>query len=123
MFDEESREVMREISERAAIAWAKKREAENKWRRNNTHKAQAYQRKLKYGITVEEWDALFASQGNACAVCKTQSPGGRFGQWQTDHCHKTNLVRGILCHHCNLILGHAKDTPEILRAAIAYLER
>jgi len=39
-----------------------------------------------------------------------------------DHEHSTNLARGFLCHHCNLIIGHAYDNPEILRAAVQYLE-
>jgi hypothetical protein len=39
-----------------------------------------------------------------------------------DHEHSTNLARGFLCHHCNLIIGHAHDDPEILKAAAQYLE-
>lgn len=31
--------------------------------------------------------------------------------------------RGWLCQSCNLVLGHAKDDPQILRNAIHYLEK
>jgi hypothetical protein len=39
-----------------------------------------------------------------------------------DHNHKTGAFRGWLCHHCNLILGHAKDSAELLRKLAKYLE-
>jgi hypothetical protein len=38
-----------------------------------------------------------------------------------DHCHTTGAVRGILCHHCNLLLGHAKDAEDTLLSAVTYL--
>lgn len=56
-----------------------------------------------YGLTVAEWDALFAAQGSKCAVCATPETRGK--GWQTDHCHGTGKVRGILCHDCNLAVG------------------
>jgi hypothetical protein len=76
----------------------------------------------KYGITPEEYDALFAAQGFACAVCLTTAPETKT-KWHLDHNHSTGRVRGVLCHHCNLMLGNAKDTPSVLRAAAAYLEK
>jgi hypothetical protein len=30
-------------------------------------------------------------------------------------------VRGILCHHCNAMLGHARDDGSLMRAAADYL--
>jgi hypothetical protein len=38
-----------------------------------------------------------------------------------DHCHQTKRVRGVLCQHCNTLLGMAKDKIRVLRAAIKYL--
>ena len=76
--------------------------------------------KKKYGITPEEWENLFTSQGKKCAICYSKEPMGKYG-WHTDHCHITNKVRGILCNHCNRTI-HKYATPRVLRRAIKYLE-
>jgi hypothetical protein len=66
---------------------------------------------------------MVAAQGNRCAVCRTDKPGGRGETWHIDHCHETNVVRGLLCHHCNLGIGYLRDSPQIMRAAIKYVEQ
>ena len=74
----------------------------------------------KYGITYDDYDALFAKQEGKCAICGTKDPGGK-GRFHVDHCHTTGAVRGLLCHHCNTMLGLAKDSTETLNKAISYL--
>ena len=89
-----------------------------------TPKGRANKRKhqLKlYGITPDEWDEMFLQQSGQCAICKT-AHAGRSG-WNTDHCHVSSKVRGILCWSCNTILGLAKDDSMRLRLAADYLER
>lgn len=39
-----------------------------------------------------------------------------------DHDHETGRVRGLLCSHCNFMLGHAYDNKSILRQLMAYLD-
>jgi hypothetical protein len=39
-----------------------------------------------------------------------------------DHDHETNRVRALLHDRCNRMLGCARDNPEVLRRAAAYLE-
>lgn len=39
-----------------------------------------------------------------------------------DHDHATGVFRGWLCDRCNRTLGQVKDSPELLRKLIAYLE-
>ncbi len=75
--------------------------------------------KSKYGLTSEQWWDMFEEQGSVCKICKSDTTAGH--NWHTDHCHETNKVRGILCYHCNLLLGMAKDSVETLQKAILYL--
>ena len=77
----------------------------------------------KYGLTLGELAALFTSQGNCCAICNATDPGNIKQHWHTDHDHITGKVRGILCHQCNVGIGHLKDDPSLLRTAADYLDR
>lgn len=102
------------------------RERNRKWAAENPERARYHSRKKllrkKYNMTLEEHDALFASQGFACGACGSPTPNSKKG-WSTDHCHSTGAVRGILCHHCNVGIGHAKDSPQTLQMWIKYLGR
>ncbi|MGW9170135.1 endonuclease VII domain-containing protein [Streptomyces decoyicus] len=72
-----------------------------------------------YGLAPGEYDRLFEAQDGRCAICK----GTRRQRLSVDHCHKTNLVRGLLCRMCNgRLLTAARDRPEVLRNAATYLE-
>lgn len=58
----------------------------------------------KFGITLERYEALLASQDGKCGLCGTTEPKGQ-GSFHVDHCHETGKIRGLLCHHCNTHLG------------------
>jgi hypothetical protein len=92
-----------------------------KWTKANKSKVQNGQLLRYYGISLDERNAMFAQQGARCAICKTDK--GSSKDFHVDHCHKTGVVRGILCRHCNHVLGHARDNTETLAAAIGYLQR
>lgn len=76
--------------------------------------------KLKYGITIEEYDDMYVKQNGKCAICGVSETELKI-KFAVDHDHKTNLVRGLLCKNCNFILGHAYDDITILQNAINYL--
>lgn len=91
---------------------------------------QAAHFRQRYGITVEEYEALNKAQGGVCAVCKKppQRPRGRRNRHlppkrlAVDHDHRTGAVRGLCCSFCNHRLLGVTDDPVILRAAADYLD-
>ncbi len=74
-----------------------------------------------YGITLERYKEMLVLQGGVCAICHDICKHKKC--LSVDHDHKTNLVRGLLCHGCNLGLGKFKDNPINLREAALYLEK
>ena len=81
----------------------------------------------KFGMTVQAYDAMYASQGGVCAICKEPETGKSRGSEATkllavDHDHATGKIRALLCAQCNQALGMFRDKPRLLRAAIQYLE-
>lgn len=84
--------------------------------RTNAHAARIGR---TYGITAEEYAALFAAQDGRCAICRQQ----RSYRLNVDHNHKSGAVRGLLCRLCNgRLLTAARDNPETLRRGAEYLE-
>lgn len=71
--------------------------------------------KYRYGITVEERDAILEKQGGVCAICEGNAT-------DVDHCHITGAVRGVLCRQCNTALGLFKDDTTRLLRAVEYLK-
>jgi|DEB19_MinimDraft_3_1074340.scaffolds.fasta_scaffold03501_5 hypothetical protein len=88
------------------------------------------QMKHRYGLTRQQWEAMVATQDGKCAVCSVElhvEPIKRNdsrppNQAVVDHCHATGKVRGIICHCCNVAIGHMKDDINRLQCAIDYLK-
>lgn len=92
------------------------------WRIKNADKHRDGRLKYSYNIGLDDYNAMLEAQGHCCAVCRTDTPGGR-GTWHVDHCHTNGHVRGLLCTSCNVGLGHFNDNISTLSNAIAYLSR
>jgi hypothetical protein len=73
------------------------------------------QYRKKYGIELEEFEALVKAQDGKCFICDTES------RLMPDHCHVSGKFRGALCNNCNTGLGKFKDNVEVLQRAINYL--
>jgi hypothetical protein len=71
----------------------------------------------KFGITLDQVNEIRSRQQNKCGICASDNPT------HIDHCHSTGVVRGILCHHCNLGLGNFKDSTSRMGKAIEYINK
>ncbi len=78
-----------------------------------------YSLKKEYNMTTADYYTILEKQEGKCAICG-QAPELR--RLSVDHSHETGRIRGLLCHLCNVMLGFARDSREILRAADKYLE-
>lgn len=74
-----------------------------------------------YGITAEEYWAIYEAQGGRCYICQRATGNGK-RRLSVDHDHATGEVRGLLCLPDNRnVLGHLRDSVEALQRAIDYL--
>jgi hypothetical protein len=124
------------------FVWCKKCCAESaaKWRAGNPEKAKqndsspkkkkrqkeygrVYRLFRKYGVTMEDYSALFEKQGGACAICRNPPTAlnSVSGVLNVDHDHRTGQVRGLLCRNCNTALEGFKDEVKLIDAARDYL--
>jgi hypothetical protein len=83
---------------------------------------EAARRLRRYGLTVEQYEAMRAAQGDRCACCGRTEPGGT-GTWHIDHDHKTGRVRTLLCDRCNKVVGAVKEDVDIAIAIAKYIAR
>jgi hypothetical protein len=93
------------------------------WKKANPSKKAEHDRrgwlKAQYGITPEEYDAMYEAQGGLCALCNKPFKGRT--RPHVDHCHKTKRVRGLLHGPCNQAIGLFKEDVETMRRAIEYV--
>ena len=79
----------------------------------------------RYGLSYDDFQSILHAQNYCCAICEVEISHGL--EYRTnrsvavDHNHDTGEVRGILCSKCNLMLGHARESTEILYKSIVYL--
>lgn len=80
----------------------------------------------EYGITYDKYEEMLLEQNHLCKICDTEGFLMDEERHKTklvvDHCHKTGVVRGLLCHNCNRALGLLKDSLIALNKAMEYLK-
>lgn len=70
-----------------------------------------------YGMSLADFEARIAGQHGVCAICSRKfkrSPS-------VDHCHKTGLLRGLLCQGCNVGIGNFGDDWWVAATGAIYL--
>ena len=74
-------------------------------------------------------DELHRQQKGKCAICRMVicAESGpltvRRAKGHLDHCHRTEKIRGLICSHCNLMLGFGNDNPTVLEKGAKYLRK
>lgn len=72
--------------------------------------------KRVYGLPNDIAEKLANSREGICKICNQTN------LLVVDHCHISGAVRGLICSHCNSVLGYAKDNIKVLENAIEYLK-
>jgi Recombination endonuclease VII len=67
-----------------------------------------------------QFEELLRQQGGCCAICKARPEPKR--RLAVDHCHKADVVRGLLCSRCNLGIAFLENDL-IRHRALSYVRR
>lgn len=107
--------------------WAKdNRERANarqrEWIQRNPARRRAYSRKALYGLSEDQYAAMLESQAGRCAICGVLAEDAPKGHLFVDHAHSTGIVRGLLCHDCNIGIGQLREDPFRFESAMHYLK-
>lgn len=88
-----------------------------------TEKAYFKDKQLKrdFGISLEDYNKIFLLQNECCAICNNHQE--KCKTFQVDHDHENGEIRGLLCNRCNTGIGQLKDSIELLKSAIKYLNK
>lgn len=116
--------VRHRTAEQLAImnAAQKTRRAANLEKYKELGRQSEHRRRMKrYGVDADWYTQQLLLQKNLCDICLEDLIPGR--TTHIDHNHITGQVRGLLCNHCNLLIGHAKEDKFRLMQAINYLEK
>lgn len=87
-----------------------------------------------YGLSAEDYDALYAYQGGRCALCRRAT--GASKRLAVDHDHQQAMldghdpdkgcpacVRALVCSTCNDVLAHARSMASFFDLGAAYIRQ
>ena len=89
------------------------RERQKKARNAQWGSARAYWLWRRYKLTEDMFEAMKRPDG-LCPLCEKRPAV------VVDHCHETNINRGILCQKCNQALGHFGDNRAGVERLLKY---
>lgn len=77
--------------------------------------------KRNFGISIDDYNYMFADQNGCCAICNRHQSQFK-KRFAVDHCHDTDKIRGLLCGNCNTALGLLKEDEFRLVSMIEYIQ-
>lgn len=89
---------------------------------NSYRKKRDNRLKNLYGISLWDYFQILQLNKNNCFICNIHR-NQEYGVFHVDYCHNNNVVRGLLCHSCNLGISQFKHDPILIKKAINYLEK
>lgn len=106
----------------------KKRNEKSKQKRREYYQKQEVKDRVKnqellksYKISLKDYNVMISKQNGVCAICFKNELTARNKNLAVDHCHKTGIIRGLLCSNCNRAIGLLKDSVPIIKSALKYL--
>lgn len=82
-----------------------------------------------YGLTPEQWQKMYESQGGVCMYCgkpETDTLNGKVKRLAVDHdreccdhyksCGK--CIRGLSCAFCNQLMGRVERNPDLVKLMV-----
>ena len=106
----------------------KSRDAQKRYRANNKDKVADYKLKSRYGISLEQYNIMLATQDKKCAICgkaedTVHNTSGKLVKLSVDHNHKTGAVRALLCQDCNIAIGYFGEDAERMMNGAKYIQQ
>lgn len=92
--------------------------------RRSSTRSYSWERHIKetYDLTPDQYWAIYEHQGGKCYICDRPRAKSARKKLSVDHCHKTGMVRGLLCQRCNRdVLGYFRDEAAAFQRGIDYL--
>ena len=99
------------------------RHQERDYTKEREYRKMKQRERSKDGRTRKDWDMWMYGVCRTelgkqeCRICENKN------DLCIDHNHKTGEVRGLLCRTCNTGIGMLRNSPDLLRSAVAYLEK
>ena len=111
-----------------SLSRERRRVYEKRWKELNPEKVsraiESCRLKKLYGISLAQYEKMFASHSGLCDACGCQPTGKRAkAKLQVDHCHGTGFIRGLLCGNCNTALGMLSDSPDKIVKLLLYVKK
>jgi len=103
-----------------AADYQRERHADPALKRRHVDKQREAHLRRRYGLAVEDYDAMVEAQGGVCLLCKHPQKDGR--RLAVDHCHDSGRVRGLLCNACNVLLHKIETRAVSIEAVAVYLK-